>query len=152
MRPQQAQVVRDWKSRTAWWIITQQMRTWATLCLMGPDCASVSPSISNVFTGIPKTIYRSAFLPKGKFDKSKHIKRDIFKHLQSKRLEGSVCIHVFTYLCLLRWKTWWQFLEKGIKLRRTFEHHALASRPRASRSCHVLKVFISSHGYQLGLR
>lgn len=65
---------------------------------------------------------------------------------------GSVCILMLTCLPL--------FAEVGyigdasrsreLKLRRALERHSPAKKPRASQSCHVLKVFISSHGYQLG--
>lgn len=45
-----------------------------------------------------------------------------------------------------------RFLERGgFKLRRPSERRAPANRPRAPQSVHVLYVFISSHGYQLGL-
>lgn len=74
------------------------------------------------------------------------------KHLQ--RAAGSVCIHMLTCLPLFaavekQGDASWRGEE--LNCEGLFERRAPANRPRAPQSAHVLYVFISSHGYQLGL-
>lgn len=85
-------------------------------------------------------------------DMLKGRRRRGLKHLQ--RAAGSVCIHMLTCLPLFaavekQGDASWRGEE--LNCEGLFERRAPASRPRAPQSVHVLYVFISSHGYQLGL-
>lgn len=98
---------------------------------------------------------RWSFLLTAKLDISRHVKRQggggtqTFTKKRAAGLFASTCWHAFP--CLLRWKVGWRFLERGIEVQEGFWNCYLAKRPHAPQSCHGFEVFISSHGYQLGL-